>query len=183
MPSKTVAAPVSRAASACSSTFFFPEKFAGLGFYSVDAPCEVSEQHGVTPAEGRDGDGGAHRGGGPVDPLETTRVGAQGLHGAAAAADEDLSGDHRGLRVRGNIAFKRESPFELQALHLIDAEASCRGGLEAGVGDGGAPAVPSEFGGGVDFHTAIFAEGLGRRAGLGSRFAEVGGYGFAFVTL
>ena len=92
--------------------------------------------------EGGDGDCGAHGGGGLVHPLEATGVGAQGLDGSAGAAYEDLSADDGGLRVGGDIAFEGKGPFEFQALDLIDAESGYGGGLEAGVGDGGAPAIP-----------------------------------------
>ena len=106
--------------------FFLPEKFAGFGFDGIDGAGLVSERarRGACRWARRIWRCARERRLGT--PTRDNRCRRAGLARSAGAADENLSADDGGLGVGGDIAFKREGPFELQAFDLIDARVRLR---------------------------------------------------------
>ncbi len=75
-------------------------------------------------------------------PVNAAGMGVQGVDGAVVAADEEASVDHADRGPCGGGIGETEGPFEDKVRDLFSSESGVFGGLEAGVRDVGAPAIP-----------------------------------------
>src|SRR5581483_5714763 len=89
-----------------------------------------------------DADGGTHRRGGVVGPVNTAAGSIDGVHVTGIDAEKYSSAGDGGLSVNGFCPWKSERPLQLQAAHLLRCDLRPFVSLEAGVGETGAPAIP-----------------------------------------
>src|SRR5262249_59184296 len=111
--------------------------------------------------------GGANGAVGVESPLHAAALSPQGVNGPAHAANENLAVEERREGESIDVAFITKGPFELELLHLIDAQPGNIGRLEAGIIALWTPAVPDEFRFVVDRDFPIPAIGLSSQSRFG----------------
>ena len=158
-----------------------PQKLSALRLHSVGPSGEIGEHQNVCLAV-RDRDQcGSHRSARLVQPADAAGIGAQRLHRAARAADEQRAAQHRGRAKRADIAVERIGPLQFELAHLIERDAA--GGGVTRVRKVGTPAVPRRTRGRANVHGAIGAVGLRRHRRIGALDAQVVRHGFALLAI
>ena len=97
------------------------------------------------PFTGPNADRGAHTRVRLIRPVDATAFGVDGINRPGVHAKEHASARDGGLAVNFIGAREAEGPLQFEVRHLVGGQARRFGGLEAGIGDVIAPAVPQRL--------------------------------------
>ena len=130
-----------------------PQQFAVLGVQREDVGLPVAEVHGVPgralASNRSDRERVAHDRSVLERPVDAAGRGVERIDEPVVAPDEHASGRDRRLPVGGDAGRIAERPFQLQPRHLGGGQAGGARGLESGVRQVVAPAVPGGASSGI----------------------------------